>query len=152
VFLVPYNVRQQARPTDDGSQETMWVYDLIRAEPVPGGTPSALAHWRRETVAQLNRELQKYIYSVYDPGTQATINGYAARALAEGRSDIVTECRKVQDWVDRVLDYYDTTKQALVSAASEEERMDVTWNFPREVPISEYVDWRDIKAMFGGAQ
>ena len=100
------------------------------------------------TFMQLNGELQTYIYTKYDSGTQATINGYATKALFINRTDIVAECQKLQNWVDDVLVYYDTKKVALLSATDEETRKTTTWDFTADVPLVNYIDWRTIKAMF----
>ncbi len=146
-ILVPCNARQVERPTADGQMETVWVYTVVEAD--PGHPIGDLAHWKQETARRLNLELQGYICSIYDIGTQVTLNGYASRALFEGRSDIVAECRKVQDWVDQVLEYYDQRKQALLTAETEDERMEVAWDFAADVPPSDFVDWRNVRLMFG---
>lgn len=146
-ILVPYNAAQKERTDEDGNAETVWVYSLMRY-PASAASAGNLPFWKKETAKQLNRELQEYIYSIYDPGVQSTISGYAARALSDGKSDIVDECRKVQDWVDSVLEYYDKKKQEILSAESEDERMGVTWDFKTDVAPDEYIDWRDVKEMF----
>lgn len=150
-YMVPYNVRQETREDED-AQRVVWVYDVIRVGSLRGLRRNDLDQWKKETIKQLNNELHEHIYKVYDPGTQMTINGYAVRALHEGRSAVVEECRKIQDWVDQVLDYYDAKKLALAAASTDDERMSVTWDFARDVPLNEFIDWRNIKSMFGAAK
>lgn len=146
-ILVPCNARQVQRTAADGQAETVWAYTVIEAD--PGAPIGDLEHWKQESARRLNLELQAFICSIYDIGTQVTLNGYAARALFEDRPDIVAECRKVQDWVDQVLEYYDQRKQALLTVATEDARMEVVWDFAADVPPTDYVDWRNVKTMFG---
>ena len=142
-ILVPYNC---TTTTDSETGDTLYSFSLFRH--APGHPIDDLTYWIEKTWRQLNAELQHYISQYYGQGVQSTINGYASRALSDGRDDIVAECRKVQDWIDSVLDYYDSQKSAIMAAVTEDERMMVTWDFAGNVPLTEYVDWREIKAMF----
>jgi hypothetical protein len=147
VLFVPYNCRQEYKIVGRASQ-AFWKYEVIPHKITPGFNYKNIEDLKSVTINKLNQDLQQYIYSYYDAGTQATINGYATRALFENRTDIVTECRKVQDWIDTVLDYYDNAKASLIAAGTDQERMCVTWDFKKDVPITDYVDWRYIKALF----
>jgi len=142
-ILVPYNC---STTTDPETGETLYNFSVIRHP--PGRPMNNQSYWIEQTWRQLNAELQAYIFQYYDQGIQATINGYASRALSEDRSDIVAECRKVQDWIDQVLEYYDSIKSDLLAVSTEDERLMTAWDFAENVPLTEYINWRDVKAMF----
>ncbi len=142
-ILVPYNCKTTV---DSETEDILYEFSLLKHS--KGRSINDFNYWLNLTRRQLNADLQAYIYQYYDQGIQATINGYATKALSEDRDDIVIECKKVQNWIDLVLDYYDNIKSQLLSATNENERIMTSWNFPNNVPIDNYIDWRNLKSMF----
>lgn len=145
-ILVPCNIRQVSRETEDGGSETFYIYDQVRLD---RKTMPSLSESKAVVVGALNADLHMHIYSRYDQGTQATIQAYASKADRLGRTDIQDECQKIFDWIDSVLAYYDARKSEVVQAADMQAMAQVTWDFAGNVPApADLMGWRDIRAMF----
>lgn len=144
--IVPCNVQEVSRETEDGTTETFYVYDKLKLNQkmLPN-----LEQAKAEIIKALNSDLQQYIYIRYDQGTQQTISAYAQKANRLGRSDIQDECEKIFDWIDSVLSYYDTQKNNIQQATDEQSMIQVIWDFDANVPMpSGLLGWRYIRDMF----
>ncbi len=144
--IVPYNVHTITQQDEDGTEETFYEYQettLDRRDLPPlNAVKTAIAQ-------QLRADLQAHIYTHYDQGTQATIQAFHAKAQRQSLTDIADECEAIFDWIQQVLDYYDTKKQAILSASTTDDVLNINWNFETDVPKpSTLKGWREIKAMF----
>ena len=139
--LVPYNVHQVERADEIGT-ETFYEYGVLKI-------PKALSFGEYQALIwrQLQSELHQHIYAVYNQGEQASISGYAIKASSLGRTDITEACLPVQEWIDSVLDYYDSKKVEIFATTSKHDLISVTWDYS-VVECPAKVDWRVIKAMF----
>jgi len=138
VIQIPYNIK-----TQEGFEQTGYTYNVVSTNQFQTLNGYKNLIWRA-----LQQELKCYINAQYDEGEQATITGYAVRASNADRQDIVSSCLPVQAWIDDVLSYYDTKKQAIFVAGSLVDLMVVNWDFDTDVPIQNRVDWRDVRALF----
>lgn len=148
-ILIPFCVRavQSEDPERPPTSYEYRVHSIDSAESVSININN-LEIFKTHIAGQLKKDLQQHIYQHYDNGAQATISGYAIRALSENRPDVVAECRKMQDWIDTVLDYYDQKKKALMATVSEAALVSILWDFGHEAPLKDYMGWRDAKQMF----
>jgi len=141
--LIPCNIHEVQRETEEGTSETVYRYEEIQLS--QSNLPNN-KRLRRAIANRLNQHLREYLYSRYDQGTQSTIQGFALKADRLGRSDIVDECEKILDWIAGVLDYYDTAKQSILSGSGDPQA--VQWDFEADVPPQNLRGWREIRAMF----
>jgi len=160
-ILMPYNCKTftdtqtfMENNTDDPNADpvpveyTQTLYTYSVYEDRSNNSIGNFEYWKNITLNCLNYDLKNYIYQYYDEGIQATITGYATKALNLSRTDIIAECQKVLDWIDICLDYYDSIKNILLNVTTEDERLMTSWDFKENCPLTEYIDWRNIKSMF----
>lgn len=82
----------------------------------------------------LRADNSTHIYSVYDEGTQSTLNALGTQALNDGNQAAITELRRALDWIGTSLGYYYQAKAQLMAAQTVAEVEAVTWDFSAAVP------------------
>jgi len=116
------------------------IGDLINA-----GIPEdvILEHLKQDKLSQLKQELQNFIYSHYDQGTQASFSALYQQAKEQNNTNALTQIQKVWDWIQSVLDYYYSKKEAIKNATTQDELDSITWDWST-VEETEHVELRDV--------
>ena len=116
------------------------IDDLINA-----GIPEdvILEHLKQDKLTQLKQELQNFIYSHYDQGTQASFTALYQQAKEQNNTDALTQIQKVWDWINFVLDYYYSKKEAIKNVTTQDELDSISWDWST-VKETEHVELRDV--------
>jgi len=118
---------------------------------VDKSTDEILNPLKEAKAAKLKAELQDFVYSHYDNGTQASFLSLYQLAKDKGRTDIITEIQKVWAWVNTVMNYYYNKKSSILNATSIDELNAITWDWS-EVEETEHIELSTIMAMFNQEQ
>ena len=102
-----------------------------------------LDHLKQDKLTQLKQELQNFIYSHYDQGTQASFSALYQQAKGQNNTDALTQIQKVWDWIQSVLDYYYSKKEAIKNVTNYTELENVTWAW-QDVEEAEHVELQDV--------
>jgi len=119
------------------------IDDLIDA-----GIPEdvILEHLKQDKLVQLKQELQSFIYSHYDQGTQASFIAFYQLAKEQNNTTALTQIQKVRDWINSVLNYYYSKKEAIKNATTQDELFSIVWDW-QEVEETEHVELQDVMSM-----
>lgn len=140
-LLVPYNVFE----VFDEDSNKMYNYELLKLEITI--TPS-LDDYKKIVCANLEKDVQNFIYLHYPIGTQSTLQSFSIKGMRTGNSDVVSECEKIFNWIEVILEYYNNKKNSILVASSENGVASVNWNFKNDViKPTNLKGWREIKAM-----
>jgi len=116
------------------------IDDLINA-----GIPEdvILEHLKQDKLSQLKQELQNFIYSHYDQGTQASFSALYQIAKEQNNTNALSQIQKVWDWINSVLDYYYSKKEAIINATTRDDLGDITWDWST-VEEAEHIELQDV--------
>ena len=103
----------------------------------------SLTEMKNKKIAILKKELQNFIYSHYDQGTQASFTALFQQAKEQNNTEALTQIQKVWDWIQSVLDYYYSKKEAIKNATNYTEIENVTWDW-QDVEETEHIELKDV--------
>jgi len=106
----------------------------------------SLTEMKNEKIVILKQELQNFIYSHYDQGTQASFIALYQQAKEQNNTEVIAQIQKVWDWIQSVLDYYYFKKEAIANATNYTELDNVTWDW-QEVEEDSHVELKDVISM-----
>ncbi len=114
-------------------------------ELIDAGIPEdvVLEHLKQNKLTQLKQELQNFIYSHYDQGTQASFTALYQIAKGQNNTDALTQIQKVWNWIQSVLDYYYSKKEAIKNVNNYTELENVTWAW-QDVEETEHIELKDV--------
>jgi len=110
-------------------------------EYVPPSPP--LDELKQQKLRQLKQELQNFIYSHYDQGTQASFTALYQQAKEQNNTDTLSQIQKVWDWINSVLNYYYSVKNTIKNVTTQDELNGITWNWST-VEETEHVELQDV--------
>jgi len=105
--------------------------------------PPSLDVLKQQELHRLKKELQNFIYSHYNQGTQASFIALYQPAKEQNNTEVLTQIQKVWDWINSVLNYYYSKKEAIKSATTKDELDNVIWNW-QEVEEDSHVELQDV--------
>jgi len=105
--------------------------------------PPSLDEVKQQKLHQLKQELQNFIYSHYDQGTQASLTAIYQQAKEGNKTEVITQITKVWDWIRNVLIYYYTKKNEIINATTITELNNVIWNW-QDVEETEHIELKDV--------
>jgi len=118
-IIFRYNHKQLERENDFGEVETYWQCSYVL---LPKKTD--ISSHRTMISGALNQEVNTYINSHYDQGTQSSFNGiYAKRDTPDTVKD---DLDLVWAWIATVMGYYYQKKNDILTLEAFDE---VTWDF-----------------------
>jgi len=103
----------------------------------------SLIEMKNEKIAVLKKELQNFIYSHYDQGTQASFTALFQQAKEQNNTNALNQIQKVWDWIQSVLDYYYSKKEAIKNATNYTEIENITWDW-QDVEETEHIELKDV--------
>lgn len=106
--------------------------------------PLSLEEQQAAKAVQLKTGLNTYISGHFDQGTQASLTQIYLTSQIQAEKDAI---KTVWGWIESVLKYYYTLKNAILATATPEELLAVTWDFPGnfdatvpDVQLEDYVN------------
>lgn len=93
-------------------------------EPVKQG--ATIEDLRQTRLSMLNSNLQRYVYSKYDIGTQASFQALYLLPVSQTSKDAIAS---VWSWVQSVLIYYYNCKTEITAFKTAKEITDYKWDF-----------------------
>ena len=122
ILSIPYNILEIE--SEDGIQ---YSYDTISQNVTHGISQERILEISKETLVNvLNANLQTYILSYYDIGTQIQFHSIYQRVESEKIKDRI---KSVGSWVDSVLAYYYSKKTEILSAQDEKALIAISWDY-----------------------
>jgi len=119
-----------------------WDFEKKEVVPyVPSSPP--LDELKQQKLRQLKQELQDFIYSHYDQGTQASFTALYQQAKEQNNTDTLSQIQKVWDWINSVLDYYYSVKNTIKNVTTQDELDGITWDWST-VEETEHVELQDV--------
>jgi len=110
----------------------------------------SLIEIKNEKTAVLKKELQNFIYSHYDQGTQASFIALHQQAKEQNNTEVIAQIQKVWDWIQSVLDYYYSKKEAIANATNYTELNNIIWDW-QEVEEDSHVELKDVISMMSSS-
>jgi len=98
---------------------------------------------KQQKLRQLKKELQNFIYSHYDQGTQASFIALYQQAKEQNNTVVLTQIQKVWDWINSVLSYYYSKKESIKNATTQDELDNITWDWSTREE-TEHIELKDV--------
>jgi len=105
--------------------------------------PPSLDKLKQQKLRQLKQELQNFIYSHYDQGTQASFTALYQIAKEQNNTNALTQIQRVWNWINSVLNYYYSKKDAIKNADTQNELDNIIWDWSTVGEI-EHVELRGV--------
>ena len=115
-----YNHQQTQRQTDGGEAETVWKCTHDRLD------QKEMSAHRDMLMARLTKEVNNYINSHYDGGSQASFQ--ALYSLPTTPQTVKSAILPLWPWIQSVMQYYYGKKANIRDGA---DYKDITWDFTR---------------------
>lgn len=144
-IIVPYNVKEYTVTDENDKENTFYKYNEHR-EIFKGKDYTHIDYWCKVIKKYLNEDLHLWIDKHYDQGIQSTLQALGQQAMLVGCQDAIKQGLMIFNWIDTVLQYYDSKKTMLENALIEYNIISVNWDFPNDVPLPKNMpSWRDVK-------
>jgi len=123
IVRIPYNINQVEKENIEGSSELVYEYNELKVKDEKHDL-SDVNYWKTYVLNALNQDLQTYLYTKYDVGTQISFQAIETRAdtpqaVKDGLAALFT-------WISGVMEYYYTKK---INIRDGEDWESVTWDF-----------------------
>ena len=111
---------------DDLTQQEGTIIDNA----VNSHTPtSALDIAKDQATTRMKTEIEMYLFSKYDQGTQSSMNAFFIEGVSNSWTNRKALVQSVLDWIKSVLSYYYGKKDDIAVATTVEQVNAITWDF-----------------------